>query len=148
MKTFQIPTFVSLGDLCFRWRLQWQTRFRRALRALRYATGRLSVGDAQLIVCDCERTAGWFPLLTLTVDDTLEQALEEYAEHADLRRLVEEACSYVGGRWESYNDDLYDARCWAIEKVREYAAIEGVVLQPAAIEIREQHAEQVGTNQA
>lgn len=148
MKTFQIPTFVSLGDLCFRWRLQWQTRFRRVLRALRYATGRLSVEDAQLIVCDCERTAGWFPLLTLTVDDTLEQALEEYAEHPDLRRLVEEACSHVGGRWQSFNDDLHEARCWAMDKVREYAVAEGIELPPAAIEIQEQPADQVDTKQA
>lgn len=89
--------------------------------------------DAQSIMFDCELPAGWFPLLTLTVDDTLDQALEEYSEHPDLRRLIEEACTHVGSEWEQSNDDLYHARCWAMEKVREYAAIEGIELQPAAI---------------
>lgn len=136
-----------LDDIFVRWRLQWQARVRRVLRAVRYASGRLSANDAQSIVCDCEPVAGWFPLLTLTADETLDQALEEYAEHPELRRLVREACSYVGGRWESYDDQLYEARCWAMEKVREYAVFEGVELRPAAIQIHEQSAEQANESE-
>lgn len=133
MTRFYIHTPGSPGDLLFRWRLAWQARIYRVLRAVRYASGRLSADDAQTIVCDCEPVAGWFPLLTLTADATLDQALEEYAEHPELRRLVREACSYVGHRWESYGDELQEARSWAMEKVREYAALEHIELHPAAI---------------
>ncbi len=138
MTKFQIRPPALLGDSLFRMRLRWRNRIGRALRAARYAAGRLSADDAQRIMCDCERSAGWFPLLTLTVDDTLDLALEEYAEHPDLPRLIGEACSSVAGRWESHNDDLHNAQSWAMEKVREYAAADGIVLQPAANEIQEQ----------
>ena len=140
MTYIRMPGFA--GDFFYRQRLRWQSRIRRMLRAARYAGGRLSVADAQSIVCDCEPVAGWFPLLTLTMDETLDQALKEHAEHPELRRLVGEACSYVSGRWESYNDDLHEARSWAIEKVLEYAASESIELHPAAIGVQEQPVEQ------
>lgn len=148
MNTLYIRTPGFLGDSLFRWRLRCRARIGRFVLAARYAAGRLSVDDARSIVCHCEPVAGWHPLLTLTVDDTIEQALEEYAEHPELRRLVEEACAHVGGRWESYNDDLYEARCWAMEKVREYAEFEGIELHPAATVIQEPPADGAGTKEA
>lgn len=138
MTKFQIRPSAMLGDSLFRLRLRWRSRFGRAIRGARYAAGRMSPDDAQRIMCDCERSAGWFPLLTLTVDDTLDLALEEYAEHPELPSLIRDACSSVAGRWESYNDDLYNAQSWALEKVREYAVSDGIVLLPAANVIQEQ----------
>jgi hypothetical protein len=60
----------------------------RWTRAWRYGVGRLSADDAQRLMLDCRYPAGWHPLLVLTVEDTLEQAREEIADHPDLPRLV------------------------------------------------------------
>lgn len=107
---------------CIRYRV---ARWRRGWR---YATGRLSADDAQCVTLDCRYPAGWHPLLLLTVEDTLEQACEVIADHPDLPRLIADGCARVGDRWESYNDELWEARRWAISLAREYAADEGITL--------------------
>jgi hypothetical protein len=103
-------------------------RARRLCRAWGYITGRLSANDAQWIMFECERPAGCHPLLTLTVEDTLEQARETLADHPELPRLIADGCERVGHKWESYNDDLYHARQWAIDLAQDYAANEGITL--------------------
>lgn len=97
-------------------------------RAWRYAIGRLSADDAQRLILDCRYPAGWHPLLVLTVEDTLEQAREELADHPELPRLLADGCARVGDKWESYNDELWEARRWAISLAKEYAADEGITL--------------------
>jgi len=114
---------------------QWWVRDRRYRlaqwrRAWRYVTGRLSADDAQRMMLDCRYPAGWHPLLVLTVEDTLEQAREELADHPELPRLLADGCARVGDKWESYNDELWEARRWAINTAREYAADEGIALTP------------------
>ena len=79
---------------------------------------------------DCRHPAGWHPLLVLTVEDTLEQAREDLADHPDLPRLIADACARVGDKWESYNDQLWEARHWAINLAKNYAAEEGLTLVP------------------
>jgi len=93
-----------------------------------YATGRLSADDAQRVMLDCRDPAGWHPLLVLTVEDTLEQAREDIADHPELPRLIADGCARVGDKWESYNDELWEARRWAIELAKQYAAAEGISL--------------------
>jgi len=97
-------------------------------RAWRYAIGRLSADDAQRMMLDCRDPAGWHPLLVLTVEDTLEQALEELADHPELPHLIAAGCARVGVKWESNDDQLWEARRWAISLAREYAADEGITL--------------------
>ena len=75
---------------------------------------------------DCRYPAGWHPLLVLTVEDAIEQAREAIADHPDLPRLIADGCARVGTKWESYNDELWEARRWAINLAREYAADEGI----------------------
>ena len=82
------------------------------------------------MMLDCRFPAGWHPLLVLTVDDTIEQAREDVADHPDLPRLIADGCARVGTKWESYNDELWEARRWAINLAREYAADEGIALIP------------------
>jgi hypothetical protein len=88
----------------------------------------MTADDAQTIMIDCERPAGWHPLLVLTVDDTLDQAGEDFADHPELPRLIAEGCAHVGRKWQSHGDDLYYARGWAIETAEKYAADEGTTL--------------------
>ena len=88
---------ASLIDLC---RYRAQVRLARLARAWRYFMERLSADDAQLIVLDCRASAGWHPLLVLTVEDTIEQARETFAAHPDLPRLIAEGCARVGDRWD------------------------------------------------
>jgi hypothetical protein len=71
-------------------------RLSRWTRAWRYAAGRLSADEAQRLMLDCRYPAGWHPLLVLTVEDTLEQAREEIADHPDLPRLVADGCARRG----------------------------------------------------
>jgi hypothetical protein len=95
-----------------------------------YATNRLSADEAQRITLDCRDPAGWHPLLVLTVEDTLEQAREDLADHPDLPRLIADGCARVGDKWDSYNDELWEARRWAIDLAKGYAADEGITLVP------------------
>ena len=80
------------------------------------------------MMLDCRDPAGWHPLLVLTVEDTLEQAREDFADHPDLPRLIADGCARVADKWESYNDELWEARRWAIGLAKDYAADEGIAL--------------------
>ena len=111
-----------------RWRRRVRVRIERLARAWSYFTGRLGADDAQQIMLDCRCPAGWHPLLILTVEDTLEQARETFADHPDLRWLIAEGCIHVERKWESYNNDLHQARSRAIELARHYAAEDGITL--------------------
>jgi hypothetical protein len=97
-------------------------------RAWCYATDRLSADDAQRMMLDCRDPASWHPLLVLTVEDTLEQARQELADHPELPRLLAGGCARVADKWESYNDELWEARRWAIGLAKEYTADEGITL--------------------
>jgi hypothetical protein len=98
----------------------------RCTRAWRYAVGRLSADEAQQLMLDCRYPAGWHPLLVLTVQDTLEQARQEIADHPDLPRLGADGCARVGDKWEPYYCELLEARCWAINLAKNYAADDGI----------------------
>lgn len=113
-----------------RHRYRCGVRLGRWTRAWRYAAGWLSADEAQRLMLDCRYPAGWHPLLVLTVEDTLEQAREEIADHPDLPRLVADGCARVGDKWEPYCGELLEARCWAINFAKTYAAEEGIMLVP------------------
>jgi hypothetical protein len=112
------------------WRYRLRYRGQRWKRAWSYARDHLSTDDAQQVLIDCEYAAGWFPLLTLTVEDTLEQALEVYEDHPTLRDFIAEGCARVGKKWEDHSDTLYYARGWAIDCALEYAGNEGIEFVP------------------
>ncbi len=115
---------AKLGD----WRYRAGRRAKRFVRAWRYLRDRLSADEAQTVTLDCRDAAGWHPLLVLTVEDTLEQAREIYADHPELARLIAEGCARVGYKWESYGDELYEARRWAIDLAQGYADSDGITL--------------------
>jgi len=77
---------------------------------------------------DCRDAAGWQPLLILTVEDTLKQARETYADHPALPLLIATACSRVGSKWEEYGDAIFEARRWAIEVAEGYAQQSNIAL--------------------
>ena len=110
------------------WRYRAKWRAKRVLKAWRFVIERMSADDARSIMLDCERPAGWHPLLVLGVERTLEEARETFADHPELPRLIADGCAHVGRKWESHNDDLYHAREWAIEAAEGYAADEGITL--------------------
>ena len=106
----------------------FRSKLKRFHRAWRYATGALSEDDAQTVMLDCRGPAGWHPLLILTVEDTLDQALQTYADHPALRDMIAAACSRVGHKWEEYGDAIHEARRWAIEVAEDYARQDNIVL--------------------
>ncbi len=109
-------------------RYRFQAGIAQWRRAWRYATDRLSADDAQRMMLDCRYPAGWHPLMVLTVEDTLEQAREDLADHPELPRLVEDGCARVADKWESYNDELAMARRWAIDMAYDAAIAQGIRL--------------------
>ncbi len=50
---------------------------------------------------DCRRPADWYPLLILTVDDTLDQARRIFTGYPELPRLIANGCAHVGGKWKA-----------------------------------------------
>jgi hypothetical protein len=101
---------------------------KRLARAWAYFMARLTEDDAQRIMLDCRHPAGWYPLLILTVEDTLREAREIFADHPDLPRLIADGCAGVACKWESHNDELYTARGWAIGLALRHGAEEGITL--------------------
>ncbi len=112
-------------------------RVRRAVRAWRYFSGRLSADDAQTIILDCQDAAGWYEFSTLAVDDVLEQAQDIFADHPDLPKFVAAGCVRVWRLWEGSNHQLDLARDWALEAAQEIAADAGVLLARRADEADE-----------
>ena len=100
----------------------------RLARAWGYFRGRLSEDDAQRIMLDCRHAAGWYPLLILTVEDTLQEARETFVDHPELPRLIADGCVGVAHKWEPHNDELYTARGWAIGLALRFAEEEGITL--------------------
>jgi hypothetical protein len=111
-------------------RYRMAERCKRVRRACRYGCAALSADDAQSILIDCCRPAGWYPLLLLTVEDTLEQAREMFADHPELPRLVADGCARVDAKWQNFGDELREARRWAIDIAVGYAADRGITLVP------------------
>jgi len=110
------------------WRYRTSAWFKRLSRAWRYSTDHLTADDAQLVTLDFSDPAGWHPLLVLTVEDTLEEAREIFADHPNLPDLIARGCARVGYKWEMYGDELYEARRWAIDLADGYAADAGITL--------------------
>ena len=100
----------------------------RLILSWRFTMGRLSKSEAESLIWSLEEIAGRFPLLVLSCEDTLVEAQDLFHAHPALPALVHQACARVGQKWESYNDDLYNARAWALELVSDYAAREDVHL--------------------
>ncbi|WP_156964700.1 hypothetical protein [Methylocapsa aurea] len=117
------------GRLCAaRYRLT--AKAERLRRAWRYAFSRLSPDDAQHVILECRDSAGWYPLLILSVDETLEEARRNYADHPALPQLITSACARVGAKWEDYGEAIREARSWAIELAEDYARHLNIVLIP------------------
>jgi hypothetical protein len=117
---------AAVGSRTRRRRYRCGVSLGRWTRAWRYAAERLSPDEAQRLMLDCRHPAGWHPLLVLTVEDALEQAREEIADHPDLARLVADGCARVGDKWEPYYGELLEARCWAINLAKNYASDERI----------------------
>jgi len=111
---------------CLRWRTE--ERRRRFALAWRYATGRLSEADADLIRYDCQSISGCYPLATFTRDSVLEVARDRWGDHPHLTDAVNQACERVASKWSgNAADSAQDAaECWAMDLISEWAAEQGL----------------------
>lgn len=96
-------------------------RIQRVRRAIAYVRDRLTAADAETLMLDCRNAAGWYPLLILSTDDTLEEAHNTFVYHPNLERLVSDACATVEHKWNCAGDELWNARRWALDLVEHYA---------------------------
>jgi hypothetical protein len=109
---------------CFRYRLH--LRFRRWRHALAYATSRLSSGEAQTILIECQDYAGWYPLNTLCVDDLLDHAVSLYGDSARLLKpYLDAACERTARKWDC-GDELNIALGFALEAALDSAGQDGI----------------------
>lgn len=113
---------IALSSVPLRWRL------RRLRRGLRYGLGLLSKDEPQQVFIDCQRPAGWHPLLLLADDDVLDEIRNAYEDHPRLAVFVNDACAWVSYKWESFGEELYEARRWARNLVEDYARDDGIAL--------------------
>jgi hypothetical protein len=100
----------------------------RWARALAYGRGTLSRDQAARILWDCQATAGWLPLETLSTDSVLEAARERWADCPELAELAADAAERVGDKWNSSGDLAGAAEDWALDLIGEYAERDGVTL--------------------
>jgi hypothetical protein len=102
--------------------------FERLRRAWKYGFGNLSAEEARQVISDCRQTAGWHPLLLLSVDDTLKHIRNAYVDHPALRRLATRACEEIERKCGRDWNELRDAKEWAAKLTRTFAKDEGLVL--------------------
>jgi hypothetical protein len=102
----------------------------RYARAFAYARGRLTEDQARRMVYDIEQPSGWYHLMSLSVEDTMEDAEERFKPHPELLALIDQACAEVASNWECYDDSYSNARHAAIDKAVEYAEANGIILEP------------------
>jgi hypothetical protein len=113
--------------------VQWRlcNTLRRYREAFAYARDRLSSSQANEIICNCQATAGWYPLETFAVDRCLQTALGCYwDDHPELESLVQSACARVASKWSSSGHAADAAEDWALDLAGEFAAARGIVLVP------------------
>lgn len=107
--------------------IEWAARTRERWRlAIAFGRNSLSVPDAQEIVCLCEPAAGWYPLTTLCIDETVKLALETYDDHPALSRYIAMGCARVNRRYGSDGEELDFARQWAVDEAIAYAKEDGI----------------------
>lgn len=104
-------------------------RIKLARLGYRLATGRLSQNDAEDIILEVKPIAGWYPLETLSVENTIEMAGYRWSNPADeIRELAADACNTVACKWSSSGAAAHSAEDWACEMIKLYAARHGIEL--------------------
>ena len=78
------------------------------------------------MICEMERAAGFYGLESISDQDVLDDAAEEYEDSPELRDLCARAAQRVAHKWNSTGDINSAARDWALDLVREWAAERGL----------------------
>jgi len=113
----------------FVWRFRHQERWARLMRGLAYAFGRpLAEDDLHALRVEMNERLGYYPIMTLTTEDVLEEARSQYSDEEanKLSPYLDAACERVARKWES--DAFGVAVDWALENALAYAADDGITL--------------------
>ena len=113
------------------WRFRRQDRWTRLARGLAYAFGRsLSECDRHAMRVEMNERLGYYPLMTLAVEDVLEEARSRYGdEEANrLKPYLDAACDHVARKWSGDGESFGVAVDWAFENALAYAADDGITL--------------------
>ena len=115
------------------WRFRQQDRWTRLARGLAYAFRRsLPEADLHAMRVEMNGLLGYYPLMTLSVEDVLEEARSRYGdEEANrLTSYLDAACDRVVSKWDNGYDAFGVAVDWALENVLAYAEADGIVPKP------------------
>lgn len=104
-----------------------QDRAKRLKHAIRYVAGTLTPDNAQDMLLELRYVAGWYPIVTLCVEDVMTRATEVYRDTPELREVVEGACQYVEQKYD-YSDTAQQATSDAFDRIEEEATSMGVTL--------------------
>ena len=115
----------------FIWRWRNQDRLSRFARGIAYAFGRpLSEGARHSLRVEMNAALGYYPLMTLAVEDVLQNAEDIYGaeQAAKLAPYLHAACDRVASKWDNDSDAFSCAVDWALENALAYAGHDGVTL--------------------
>jgi hypothetical protein len=123
---------ISLASRAFAvWRFRQLDRCSRLARGLAYAFGRsLTEDDMHTMRVEMNERLGYYPLMTLAVEDVLEEARSQYGDEETnkLRPYLDAACDRVAGKWDNSYDTFGVAVDWALENALAYAEADGILL--------------------
>ncbi len=113
----------------FRWRLS--ERCLRFARGIAYALGRtLSTDDMHAIRIEMNEGLGYYPLVTLAIEDAFEVACSRFGEEqaGKLTPYLAPACDRVASKWSDSGDGFGLAVDYALERALEYASQDDILL--------------------
>lgn len=124
---------ISRGTRAFAgWRCRLQDRRRRLGRGLAYAMGRpLAEDDVHAIRVEMNQQLGYYPLMTLAVEDVRYEADIRYGtgEALKLEPWLDAACDRVASKWDNNGDAFGVAVDWALDIALASASDHGIELQ-------------------
>ena len=114
------------------WRCRQRDRGRRLARGLAYAIGRpLAEADLHAMRVEMNYRLGYYPLMTLAVEDVRHEADIRYGakEALKLKPWLDAACDRVASKWDNNGDTFGAAVDWALDNALASASDHGIELE-------------------
>ena len=109
-------------------RYRLRLRFARYARAVRYATGRMSIDDAWSVWRDAQNVTGFRCLEGISESSVADAAYDRFGDNPELTPIIAQACARVADKWNCSGDTQNAAEDWALDLIAAYAAADGLTL--------------------
>ena len=109
-------------------RYRLRLRFARYARAVRYATGHMSVDDAWSMWREAQDVTGFRCLEGISESSVADAAFDRFGYNPELEPIIAQACARVADKWNSTGDTQNAAEGWVLDLIAAYAAADGLTL--------------------